>query len=165
MLWTGISCLSLSLPPSLCRLCAGERSGETGGVIHVGGRSLRQILTFRTAPKRGSPVTGRRAEVMAAGRQLPAGRAASGACGLFFFFFLGRGGTPRGTEAPRARGLFSWKLVRIKSLPCGPLCPAEVDKHDWSRSETSPRGKKSRAGWERQQKDLGESRTREEWSM
>lgn len=52
------------------------------------------------------------------------------------------GGAPRGTEAPRAHGLFCWKLVRIKSLACTPLCPAEVDKHGWSRSETSPRGKK-----------------------
>ena len=32
-------------------------------------------------------------------------------------------------------------------LPQCPLCPAEVDKHAWSRSETSPWGKeKSRNG-------------------
>lgn len=48
-----------------------------------------------------------------------------------------------GTGAPRAYGLFSLKLVRIKSLPHSPLCPAEVDKHNWSRSKASPWGKKS----------------------
>lgn len=52
-----------------------------------------------------------------------------------------------GKEAPRAPGLFCWKLVRINSLACTPLCPAEVDKHDWSRSDTSPRGKKRKAAW------------------
>lgn len=76
---------------------------------------------------------------------------AGAASGVAFF------GTPRGTEAPRERGLFSLELVRIKSLPCGPLCPAEVDKHGWSRSETSPRGKESRAGWEQQHGDLKEA--------
>lgn len=35
--------------------------------------------------------------------------------------------------------------MRINSLACTPLCPAEVDKHDWSRSDTSPRGKKRKA--------------------
>lgn len=76
---------------------------------------------------------------------------AGAASGVAFFW------TPRGTEAPRERGLFSRELVRIKSLPCGPLCPAEVDKHGWSRSETSPRGKESRAGWEQQHGDLKEA--------
>lgn len=73
--------------------------------------------------------------------------------------------TPRGTEAPRERGLFCWKLVRIKSLPCGPLCPAGIDKHGWSRSETTPQGKKSRVLLEQQQKDLKETRTRDELTM
>ena len=78
-------------------------------------------------------VTGPWAEVMPAERQLLSGQAATE---VAFFW------TRQGTEAPGVCRLFSWKLVRIKSLPCGPLCPAEVDKHGWSRSETSlPGGK------------------------
>lgn len=84
-------------------------------------------------------VTGPRCEVMPAVKQLPAVREASGVASFR---------THQETEAPRVHGLFSWKLVRIKSLACGPLCPTELHKHEWSRSETSPRGKKSRAGWE-----------------
>lgn len=76
---------------------------------------------------------------MPAEKQLPAVRVASGVASFR---------THQETEGPGVRGLFSWKLVRIKSLAFGPLCPTELHKHDWSRSETSPRGKKSRAGWE-----------------
>lgn len=71
--------------------------------------------------------------------------------------------TPQGTEAPRVHGLFSWKPVRIKSLPCGPLCPVEVDKHGWSRSERSSQEKKKT--WEQQQQHLKEIRTRDELNM
>lgn len=51
-------------------------------------------------------------------------------------------------------GLFSLKLVRIKSLPRDPLWTAEVGKHDWSRSGTSPQGKKELDSKEPNMKDL-----------
>lgn len=63
----------------------------------------------------------------------------------FAVLFGGEVGTFWGTEAPSAHGLFCWKLVRINSLACPPLCPAEVDKHKRSRSDTSPRGTKRKA--------------------
>ena len=63
--------------------------------------------------------------------------------GCRYYYFVS--GLIGATEAPRAGRLFSWKLVRIKSSGCDPLCRTEVDKHGGSRSHTSPRGKKSRA--------------------
>lgn len=78
------------------------------------------------------------AEVMPMERQLPAIHG-----GIAFFW--GGSWDLWGTEAPRAQGLFCWKLVRINSLPCPPLCPAEVDKHNRSRSDTSLRGTKRKA--------------------
>lgn len=154
-----------------CVTCgwAGVGSWETGGVSNTFWASFvgfeLTIPTFRTAHEHGSSLAPERVLFDRAGcpvtgpRSCPRGDSCLTASGVAFFW------TPRGTEAPRARGLFWWGLVRIKSLPCGPLCPAEVDKHGRSRSETSPRGKKSRAGWEQQQKDLKESRTRDEFNM
>lgn len=86
-----------------------------------------------------SPVTGAQAELMQAGGQLllcglPAhGRASSLVSGVV---------APRG-----ACGLFSWKLVRIKSLSYGSVCRTEVDKHEWSGLKKHPCREKRAGVW------------------
>lgn len=90
------------------------------------------VLTLRGGR---APITGPRPVAAPTERQLLAVRVAS----ALFRTLVGGG------EAPRVYGLFSLKLVRIKSLPRDPLWTAEVDKHGWSRSGTSPQGIK-RAG-------------------
>lgn len=83
-------------------------------------------------------VTGPCSEVRLAARQLLAGQTASGVLD-----FSGN----RGSQG-------AWFILlgtcEDKEFGLCPLWPVEVDQHDWSRSETSLQGKKSRAGWEQQ---------------
>lgn len=85
---------------------------------------------------------------MPAERQVPAGRA--GNLGIGFFW------TPRGTEAPSAHDLFSWKLVRIR------VCPAVLYVlqrlvNTAVEGQTHPRGEKRAGLHEAQQADLKEA--------